>query len=253
MAAATARYKARKTAEKYGVVIPKAIERQRPAAYHPPTAELRAILGGRTKGEADRRAKSHARHQAAVTAAERASARAQEAREARARVIGQLPQARNVEGEIHAPRPLKRRVAKNADATEIRRKAASEKLQAAGRGLKRDFKSKPGTVYAEVEGRLSRRELATFREYMDRLGQLSPQALAIYFHHEGGSGALDSVITGILYPPDGGSPSDALQRLELIVVQAEKGEAIYGEKSIAKLDAESRASLGADELGRIRI
>lgn len=253
MRAATARYNARKIAEEAGVDVPKALERQRPAAYRPPTAELKAILGGRTPAEGERRAKSHARYQAQTSAAERASARVQGERMARAQVIRQLPQARNVEGEIHAPNPLKRKVAKNADANEIRRKAASEKLQAAGRGLKRDFKAKPGTVYREAEGRLSKRQLVKFRGYIDRLAQLSPQSLAIYFHHEGGSGALDSVITGILYPPDGGSPADALNRLELIVVQAEKGEENYGEKTIAALPAEARAALGADALGRIRI
>ena len=229
-------YRARKAAEKYGVDVPQQYALQRPAQYHPPTKELKAVLGGRTPAERERRARSHARYQSEKTAAERAAAKAQEARAARAAFIGQLPQGRNVKGEIFVPRPLKRKVAKNADAATIRRRAAAEKLQAAGRGLKRDFKSKPGTVYAEIEKKLSRSERAQFREYVDRLANLSNQALAIYFHHEGGSGLLDSIITGILYPPDGSSPSDALKRMERLVQEAEQGERNYGEAAIGKQD-----------------
>ena len=240
-------YRARKSAERNGVDVAPQFQLQRSAQYHPPR-----IPAGAGKRETAR-IKATASRQSMLTAAERASARAQGEREARARVIGRLPQGRNAEGEIFIPRPLKRRVPANADATVIRRKAASEKLQAVGRGLKRDFKSKPGTTYADVERRLSRREFAKFRGYMERLSALSNQALAIYFHHEGGSGMLDSVITGILYPPDGGSPADALKRLDRIVKEAEQGEANYGEEAIAAMDVETRESLGADDKGRLRI
>lgn len=220
------RYTIRKNAERYGVDVPAAAAKRREPSYRPPRKATRAQLG-------ESKARTAARGGAARTAAERASAKATEARALRASVIEQFVQARNENENIFVSRPLKRKVAASADAATIRRRAAAEKIQAAGAALKRDFANQD--AYAEARGRLSKREQRTFRNQLDRLAKADKQALAIYFHHEGGSQAFDVIMQGILYPVDG-SPSDALKRLTLLADAVERGEQLYGTKVVGRLN-----------------
>lgn len=216
------RYRARKTAEKYGVAIPDNVAAKRPATYRPPknnTPHERKV----------------AAYQARLAAAERASARAEAMRARRSEVIERLPQARNPEAKIFESRPMGRKTARDADAAAIRRNASAQKIQALGRGLKRAFTTGANGYFASVEHKLEPEELARLNALTHRLNKLSPQALAIYFHHEGEMGSLGSVYTGLNYPVTG-ERSDALDRYEALVQGAESAEGLYGPKAVGLLN-----------------
>lgn len=224
-AAATQRqalYRERQKLIRSGQPIPKAIAPKRPATYRPP----------RTKTSVQ--AKTIARVDARQSAAQRASDKKMAEFNARAARIRQLPQARNPDANIHTADDQPRSVARNAEAAKIRKNAANQRIQAVGRGLKRDFKNQDFGI--ELEKYLDRGERARFRELTQRIGAVSAQTLAIYFHNEGGSGEFNVALKEIMYPVDGGDAGSGLNRLEDLARFVERAEELYGESAIGKLN-----------------
>jgi hypothetical protein len=224
-AAATQRqalYRERQKLIRTGQPIPKSIAPKRPATYRPP----------RTKTSVT--AKTIARVDARQSAAQRASNRKAAEHNARAAELRKLPQARNPQRNIHTANDEPRSVARNAEAAKIRKAAANQRIQAVGRGLKRDFKN--GDFEGLADALDTRAERQRFRELTRRIGAVSPQALAIYFHNEGGSGEFNVALKEIRYPVDGGDAGSGLDRLEDLARFVERAEELYGESAIGKLN-----------------
>lgn len=227
MAAASKRYRARKTAEKYGVAIPSAVAARRLPMYRPP----KAVPGA--SPAMVKHLQKVAAYNSRQEAAGRASSKAAAQREALAQGLRKIPQANNPLGKIFMPAPIDRRVGPSGEAKVILGRAAAAKLQAAGKRLKDEFTKGD---YAPV-GKLSADERARFRDALDRISKASPQTLAIYFHHEGGSSEFGSVIAGLsVSTPDASSASDALDRLDVIAERVENAESVYGTAAVGKLD-----------------
>lgn len=231
--------------------IPKAIAPKRPATYRPPSARTKTVLGGRTVSEVTKRSAAHARYRASQEAAQRASDKAIEIRNNRASTLRLLPQARNKEENIFAPDEGKRKIGEQAEAAKIRKGSNNQRLQAVGRRLRRD--AKEGSYDGVYELLETSRERIRFREATRRIAAISPQALAIYFHNEGGSGELTNALKAIRYPVDGGDADDGLKRLEQLAGALELADETYGEKAIAAMPEERRLELGADERGRLNL
>ena len=214
---AKANQRIRANAAKYGVDVPGHAQLKRVKAYTPAEREHKA------------RVAAHGRRQAS---AERASQQAAAERQARDAFISNLPQARNTKESVFVARPLKRSVPPGADAKTIRAHAKSKKLVPAGKSLKVSFEVyHDGGRFEGIRSSLGAAGYDRFRSQLERLKKLSPQTLAIYFHHEAGAGVIDSVIREILYPAAGGSSEEALARLENAVQGAEKAEGLYGVKA----------------------
>lgn len=202
--------------------IPAHIAPKRAATYRPPT------------GKATEHTRKVAANNARVGAAQRASEAATVQREIRAREIEKLPQVRNPKARIFVGREPARVVATGAnarDAAAIRRAATNQKIQAVGRGLQRAFRS---STVAEDNGLygLDARDKARFEGLARRVASVSPQALAIYYHHEGGSGEFTNATKAIRYPVDGSDGEEGFARLEALVKSVETAEALYGEKAL---------------------
>jgi hypothetical protein len=216
---AKANQRIRANAAKYGVDVPERAQLKRVKAYTPQEREHKA------------RVAAYQRRQAS---AERASGKAASEARARDEFISKLPQARNTKESVFIARPLKRGVAPGADAAAIRAHARAKKLVPTGKNLKASLDTYRDNGHFEgIRSSLGDKGYQRFRAKLERLKKLSPQTLAIYFHHEAGAGVIDSVIREILYPAAGGSSEEALERLENAVQGAEKAEGIYGVRRLA--------------------
>ena len=227
MAAASKRYRARKTAERYGVAIPAAVVARRVAMYRPPP-----VVTGATLAQV-KRSKKVAAVASAQAAAVRSSGRATEARAARANAVGKLPQARNEAARIFTPRPLDRAVAVGASADAIRSRERAAKVRAVGKRLKAEFKTGD---YGDVTGKLDPEELARFRAALAKMAKVSDQAVGIYNNYEGGASDLGSIVSALHYPPPGGSLDEALTRLEVMADAVTRADELYGPKAVGRLD-----------------
>ena len=227
MAAASKRYRARKTAERYGVAIPAAVVARRVAMYRPP----KAVPGA--SPAMVKHLQKVAAYNSRQEAAGRASVKAASQRAALAAGLRKLPQANNKENSIFKAAPIDRRVAPNADARTITRNAAAAKLQVAGKKLQHEFES---GHYPSVKN-LSPDEAIRFRDALDRISKASPQALAIYFQHEGGAAEFGSVIAGLSQSTnDASSTSDALDLIDVLAGRVENAEKVYGSDVVGELD-----------------
>ena len=227
MAAASKRYRARKTAERYGVAIPAAVAVKRLAMYHPPKAVPGASLA------AIKRSKKVASVQAGQAAAARASAKATSARAARAAAVGKFPQARNPGAKIFTPRPVDRAVAVGARADAIRGRENASKVRAVGKRIKDEFKTGD---YGDVADKLDPEELARFRKALKQMAKASDQAVGIFNTYEGGASDLGSIVSALHYPAPGGSVDEALTRLEVMADAVTKADTLYGPKAVGRID-----------------
>lgn len=240
-AAATQRqalYRERQKFIKASKPVPKAIAPKRPATYRPPS-----------------KAGPQARKVAQVDARQSAAQRASNAKIAQinrqVEVLRQLPQARNPKRNMRPAFEEERLAPRNAEAAKIRRSARNLQIQTIGRGLKRDFKEGD---FEDIQDILeTSHERARFKEATRRIAAVSAQALAIYFHNEGGSGEFNVALKEIRYPVDGGDAGSGLDRLEDLADAVELADRTYGESAIAQMDEGRRLELGADERGRLNL
>jgi hypothetical protein len=240
-AAATQRqalYRERQKLTKAGKRIPKAIAPKRPATYRPPS-------------KAGVRAKIVARVDARQAAAQRASNEKIAQINRQVETLRKLPQARNPKRNMKPAFEDERLAPRTAQASQIRKAARNQRIQTIGRGLKRDFKE--GNFEGLEDVLETDRERQRYREATRRISAVSAQALAIYFHNEGGSGEFNVALKEIRYPVDGGDAGNGLKRLEDLAKAVEKADALYGDKAIAAMPEERRLELGADDGGRLNL
>jgi hypothetical protein len=240
-AAATQRqalYRERQKLIKAKKPIPQAIAPKRPATYRPPA-------------KAGPKARKVAQVDARQSAAQRASNAKIAQLNRQVEALRKLPQARNPQKNMKPAFEEERLAPRTAEAAKIRKAARNQQIQAIGKGLKRDFKR------ADFEGIQSVFETANermrFREATARIAAVSAQALAIYFHNEGGSGEFNVALKEIRYPVDGGDAGSGLTRLEELADAIELADETYGEKAIAAMPIERRLELGADVNGRLNL
>jgi hypothetical protein len=223
-------YRERQKLIKAKLPVPSHLAPKRPATYRPPALKTSV------------KQKAIARVDARQSAAQRASDAKTAAYNARAAKIRTLPQVHNPKRNIHAPDDEPREVTRQAEAAKIRKSAANQRIQTLGRGLKRDFKNGDFEGLEDVLD--TEAERRRYRELTARIAAVSPQALAIYFHNEGGSSEFNIVIKEIRYPPDGGGAGDGLKRLKKLAKSVEKAERLYGETAIVKDEQGNDAMLG---------
>ncbi len=184
----------------------------------------------------------------AAPATEAAVVRAHEARAAarakRNEVVAGLTSARNPAVKIHTPREFPSAPAAIPDTAAKRRQRVkviranmdAQKLTNIGRRRKAELADIMGTDPRAdaIRANLSSDQIARLQTAAGRMSSVSQQTLAIYFQYEGGEGELQSALTQMAYPR-GSDIEDMLGRIESMADLVEQAETLYGPKAVGRL------------------
>lgn len=217
MAAASARYRARRRAEIAGLEVPASVARKRAPTYRPPT-----VSG----------------------AVARAAATAATARSNRAATIESLPSVRNPEVTIYVPREptrtpatRKTKAGQARQAAAIRERAAAEKLQVIGkaRAFQLRYELYGGQNAERLQDAMGAGDQARFQQASRAIASIPHQALALLFEYEGGQGDYSSAIERILSSPESRDVEEGLNKLEALAELARQAARLYSPRAIGRL------------------
>lgn len=179
-----------------------------------------------------------------INIVQRAQREAQSLRERRAAVISSLPDIRNPRVTLRPPEQTPRaatvrktRLGQQTQASRIRERANSERLQAIGRARQAQLRSE---LEHDPTGRL--RENMTsdqrrrFLELSDQIASGSRQSLAILFDYAGGQGLYSSALERILASPESRDVEEGLAILEQLAGDARKAAIEYAPSRIGRLN-----------------
>lgn len=175
---------------------------------------------------------------------QRAQAYARNLRESRAAAISSLPNVQNPRGHLRpkevtersAPERKTRR-GQQTQASRIKGRADSERLQSIGRSRREQLR----TELDRDDGPLTLRssmtadQRAEFQHYSNRIAAGSLQSLAILFEHAGGQEDYSMALERILASPDSRDVELGLAILAKLAGTAERAAVMYAPSKIGRL------------------